>query len=85
MFKASPTEELIRAVRLVAHGAAALDPAVSARVLDPAVSARVIDTYRRALGPTAPQAAPDGLTSREPTVLGLIGRGFTNDEMARNS
>ncbi|HCS57720.1 MAG TPA: DNA-binding response regulator [Gordonia polyisoprenivorans] len=73
VLKDSPAEELIRAVRLVAQGEA---------VLDPAVTAHVLDTYRSAPGPTAPQAAPDGLTSRELTVLGLIGRGLTNDEIA---
>ncbi|AVM00264.1 DNA-binding response regulator [Gordonia iterans] len=75
VLKDSPAEELIRAVRLVAGGGA---------VLDPAVTGRVLETYRAAR--QAPRDPDDGalnrLTARELTVLELIGRGMSNEEIA---
>ncbi|WP_020109510.1 response regulator transcription factor [Nocardia sp. 348MFTsu5.1] len=73
VLKDSPAEELIRAVRIVAEGEA---------VLDPAITARVLDTYRAAPGPATGNPSLDRLTSREAAVLGLIGRGMSNDEIA---
>ncbi|PXW26717.1 UNVERIFIED_CONTAM: LuxR family two component transcriptional regulator [Williamsia faeni] len=73
VLKDSPAEELIRAVRIVAEGEA---------VLDPAITARVLDTYRAAPGPATGNPSLDRLTSREAAVLGLIGRGLSNDEIA---
>ncbi|HEY9315039.1 response regulator transcription factor [Williamsia sp.] len=73
VLKDSPAEELIRAVRIVAEGEA---------VLDPAITARVLDTYRSSPGPAAGDISLDRLTSRESAVLGLIGRGLSNDEIA---
>jgi DNA-binding NarL/FixJ family response regulator len=74
LLKDSPAEELIRAVRMVAGGSSWLDPAVTARVLS---------TYRSAPVSLARTAiAVDELTSRERDVLGLIGRGRSNSEIA---
>jgi DNA-binding NarL/FixJ family response regulator len=73
VLKDSPAEDLIRAVRVVAAGEA---------VLDPAVTGHVLDAYRSTPVITDAAAAPDHLTAREMTVLGLIGRGLTNDEIA---
>ncbi|MGC5245428.1 response regulator transcription factor [Gordonia sp. DT219] len=74
VLKDSPAEELIRAVRLIAQGDA---------VLDPAVAAHVLDTYRSAPAPISAQDGDhDCLTSRELTVLALVGRGLSNDEIA---
>jgi DNA-binding NarL/FixJ family response regulator len=75
VLKEIPGEDLHRAVRVVAGGGAWLDPAVTSRVLA---------VYRTA--PAAPPAQPralDLLTAREREVLGLIGQGRTNAEIAR--
>ncbi|MDA4103831.1 LuxR family transcriptional regulator [Mycolicibacterium monacense DSM 44395] len=72
VLKDSSAEELIRAVRAVARGDSYLDPAVTARVLN---------TYRRA--PDMPRALTSvDLTTRELDVLRLIGRGYSNAEIA---
>lgn len=72
VLKDSSAEELIRAVRAVAHGDSYLDPAVTARVLS---------TYRKsAAGPSQVQVSE--LTGRELDVLTLIGKGRTNAEIA---
>lgn len=73
VLKDSPAEELIRAVRIVAAGEA---------VLDPAITARVLDTYRTDPERTENTISVERLTSRELAVLGLIGRGLSNDEIA---
>jgi DNA-binding NarL/FixJ family response regulator len=72
VLKDSSAEELIRAVRAVAHGDSYLDPAVTSRVLN---------TYRKsAEGPSQVQVSE--LTGRELDVLTLIGKGHTNAEIA---
>jgi DNA-binding NarL/FixJ family response regulator len=75
VLKGVAAEELHRAVRAVAEGGAWLDPAVTSRVLA---------VYRSASpGHAAPGRDLDRLTSREREVLGLMGRGLTNAEIAR--
>jgi DNA-binding NarL/FixJ family response regulator len=74
VLKGIPAEDLQRAVRIVAEGGAWLDPAVAGRVLA---------TYRSTpLRPAATSTAVDALTAREREVLGLIGAGKTNAEVA---
>ncbi|MCV7433770.1 response regulator transcription factor [Mycolicibacterium bacteremicum] len=72
VLKDSSAEELIRAVRAVAHGDSYLDPAVTARVLT---------TYRQVADGPSPVQVKE-LTGRELDVLTLIGRGRTNAEIA---
>jgi DNA-binding NarL/FixJ family response regulator len=75
VLKEIPGEDLHRAVRVVAGGGAWLDPAVTSRVLA---------VYRTApAAPPSPPRALDLLTAREREVLGLIGQGRTNAEIAR--
>ncbi len=66
-------EELVRAVRRVAEGDALLDPAVTQRVLQ-----RVREATRKEQA-----AAFKDLTEQELRVLGLVSKGFTNKEIAK--
>jgi DNA-binding NarL/FixJ family response regulator len=72
VLKDSSAEELIRAVRSVARGDSYLDPAVTSRVLT---------TYRKAAEAARGTDIAE-LTTRELDVLTLIGKGFSNTEIA---
>lgn len=74
ILKEAPADELIRAVRTVADGAAWLDPAVTSRVLA---------MYRTTVLPQArEQGRAEALTERENEVLQLMASGATNGEIA---
>jgi DNA-binding NarL/FixJ family response regulator len=72
--KDAGAEEIRAAVEAVMRGDAALDPAVQHHV--------VAAVTGGAAPPAAPAELPDGLTSREAEVLGLIAEGLTNGEIA---
>lgn len=74
LVKDAPSEELLRAVRVVAAGDALLSPSVTRRML-----ARVVNA-----GPPA-RTSPPGLaelTERERVVLELVAHGNSNQEIA---
>ena len=66
-------EEISRALHQAAAGHMTLAPPLQARLLAAAAPAP---------GPARAAELPDGLTPREAEVLGLIGAGFTNREIA---
>jgi DNA-binding NarL/FixJ family response regulator len=73
--KDAGAEEIARAIDRVRAGEALLDPSVQARLLDGL--GRVSEP-----APREPGRPPDGLTSREAEVLGLIAEGLSNAEIA---
>ncbi|MGH3200522.1 MAG: response regulator [Streptosporangiaceae bacterium] len=78
--KDAGADEIRQALQRVASGQASLDPAVQMHLVE------AIATTHNATAATtsAPPAAqlPDGLTPREAEVLGLIGAGLSNTEIA---
>src|SRR2546421_6457816 len=74
LLKASPPEELVRAIRIVAAGDA---------LLAPSVTRRLIEEFARRPEPAARSAGRlEGLTDREVEVLKEVARGHTNAQIA---
>jgi DNA-binding NarL/FixJ family response regulator len=74
LLKDTKPSELLNAIRLVADGAALLSPSVTRRVI-----ARFVSQPARTLRPH-PQL--ETLTDREREIVGLVGEGLSNDEIA---
>jgi len=70
LLKEQPAEVLVRQLRQLSLGVPALSPAVARRIME----------HFRLTGPAAQPEAE--LTQRETEVLGLIGRGMRNTEVA---
>ena len=73
LIKDSEPADMLRAIRLVAAGESLLSPSVTRRVIESFTS-------RSAVRRPHPRLAE--LTEREREVLGLIGEGLSNDEIA---
>ena len=73
LLKDAEAEEMVRAIRAVAHGEAIFSPSVARRVLG----------YFAAPPPAIPARAFPQLTEREQEVLGLLGQGYTNTAIAQ--
>ena len=72
VLKDDPPEQLLAAIRVVAHGEA---------LLSPAITKRVIKEFARIPRPEPPRQL-DELTERELEVFRLIARGLSNAEIA---
>ncbi|WP_239133768.1 response regulator [Rugosimonospora africana] len=74
LLKDTDPADLRKAIHVVAEGDA---------LLTPNITRRLIDQYtRQPAGPGLLPATVAGLTERETEVLGLVGRGMTNGEIA---
>jgi DNA-binding NarL/FixJ family response regulator len=77
--KDAGADEIRQALRRVADGQASLDPAVHRHLVEAIATQNPAPADLRAAPAASP---PDGLTPREAEVLGLIGAGLSNAEIA---
>jgi DNA-binding NarL/FixJ family response regulator len=75
LLKSTPPEDLIRLVRVAADGHTVLSPAATRRLLASATAQRSVRDHRVAL--------LGELTDRETDVLGCLGEGLSNAQIAR--
>ena len=73
LVKHTEPAELVRAVRVVASGEA---------LLSPSVTRRLISEFADRAKPPPPAAGMDALTERERQLVGLVGEGLSNDDIA---
>jgi DNA-binding NarL/FixJ family response regulator len=79
--KDAGADEIRQALQRVASGQASLDPAVQMHLVEAIATTATAATTDVTSAPAASQL-PDGLTPREVEVLGLIGAGLSNTEIA---
>jgi DNA-binding NarL/FixJ family response regulator len=75
LLKDTPPEELLRAVRVAAHGEALLSPSVTRRLVEVFAAAPASAGTQRQLPP---------LTDRETDVLTLVAQGLSNADIAQH-
>lgn len=75
LLKDSDPDEIIRAIRNVAHGHGILDRALTRRIVNEYVN-------RRRLQPVTAARALETLTARELEILLLLAQGMTNEQIA---
>jgi len=76
LLKDSPTDELLRAIELIADGEALLAPAVTRTLIEEFARTTPAD-------PMVPTVAIESLTDRESQVWQLIAQGMSNQEIAQ--
>jgi DNA-binding NarL/FixJ family response regulator len=74
--------EIAAAIKAAAAGQSSLDPTVLQRLVAALPEARPDDEPPGRATPRPATAKPDGLTAREAEVIGLIGQGLSNTEIA---
>jgi DNA-binding NarL/FixJ family response regulator len=79
--KDAGADEIRQALQRVASGQASLDPAVQMHLVE-AIATTTATAAATTTDATSVAELPDGLTPREGEVLGLIGAGLSNTEIA---
>ncbi|MDQ4008615.1 MAG: response regulator transcription factor [Actinomycetota bacterium] len=74
LLKDTSPADLLQAIRLVADGGALLSPSVTRRLIS--------EFVQRPARSRKPHAALGSLTEREREIVGLVGEGLSNDEIA---
>ncbi|MQA63658.1 MAG: response regulator [Actinophytocola sp.] len=74
LLKDTKPGELLRAIRLVAEGEALLSPSVTRKLISEFATASA--------RPVRPHPQLDALTEREREIIGLVGEGLSNEEIA---
>jgi len=67
--------DVLRAIRVAVEGGS---------LMSPSVTRRVIQEFAGRPAPASARHRLDALTAREVEILGLVGRGMSNDEIARH-
>jgi DNA-binding NarL/FixJ family response regulator len=76
LLKDAPSEKLVEAIRAAARGESFLQPSVAAKVVAEFARLSVV-------APARPQPLVEPLSARELEILGLVAKGASNKEIAR--